>query len=454
MNSIFFINPPSPDKVPVIRDAYRSGRRSKEGMIWPQTTLAQLAAMVDDVVKPFIFDCIGQGIGYKKLERLIKKYQPKYVVFEVIPATLTNDLKTAEIAKKYGAITIAIGAHAVSAPKQLLEECYWLDYVIPNEADVTLREFVYTVENKKDIPIKGLMSRRGYTGDRQFTDLDLLPIPRYDLLPKYVMPFFGRFMFVIAGRGCPFDCIFCRERLVFKRTVRMRRSLLLAEEVRRLKRQGIKNIMFHAGDFTANKKWVMDFCKVITPLKVRWACNTHIKTIDEEMAIAMKQAGCWMVAPGIESGSDEVLDFIHKETDVKTIYDKVTMLHEVGLKVWGYFMLGFPIEDEKMLQRTIDFACMLPLDIAHFGMATPYYGTKFYDMCVKNDWLAVTKWEDYDQNSSASVEYPNLSGDTIKQYIRKAYKQFYLRKPYIKRLLIEGLKTNPLVLLRILRGML
>lgn len=44
---ILFLNPPSPDGEFYIRDHNRSGRMSREGYIWSQTSLAYLAAMVD-----------------------------------------------------------------------------------------------------------------------------------------------------------------------------------------------------------------------------------------------------------------------------------------------------------------------------------------------------------------------------------------------------------------------
>ena len=46
MTDILIINPPSPDKSIIIRDLNRSGRTSRERIIWPQTNLAYLAAII------------------------------------------------------------------------------------------------------------------------------------------------------------------------------------------------------------------------------------------------------------------------------------------------------------------------------------------------------------------------------------------------------------------------
>ena len=43
---VLLVNPPSPDGGIWIRTQHRVGRRSRENMIWPQVSLAQLAALL------------------------------------------------------------------------------------------------------------------------------------------------------------------------------------------------------------------------------------------------------------------------------------------------------------------------------------------------------------------------------------------------------------------------
>ena len=377
----YFINPPSPSRYPIIRDVYRSGRTSKEGFIWPQTQLAELASFTKGKVK--IIDCIAERISYKKLKSILHKEHPNHIVFEVIPATYSNDMRLATLAKEIGATWKTVGPHMVS---------------------VTIPDF--------DIDIK------------------TMPTPRYDLLPldKYRNRFFGKYIFVTVSRGCPFNCIFCRERVAFNGVHRVRPINKIIEDVRLLKKHNIDTFLFHAGVFTANKKWVLEFCRRIYPEKIRWACNTHIKTIDKEMAQYMKWAGCFMIAPGIESGNNRVLKTIRKEVDVDTIRDKVEMIAREGIEVWGYFIIGLPGEDKHTIEDTIRLSLQLPLTIAHFGIATPYFGTDFYKLCVRKGWLKpMVHWEDFDQNTKVMVKYPNLSARQIRGAVRKAYWKFYSR---------------------------
>lgn len=438
MSKILFINPPSPDGHIYIRDVNRHGRRSNERMIWPQTNLAQLAAMVEEHFETKIYDCIADWISWDELRNIIEMERPKYVVIEIISSTLSNDLKVAKLAKRAGAITIGVGPHVTELPEETLRMSPELDFNMRGEMEITIQELINCCENGNSgfENIKGIAYRNGdnivLTEERPFIeDLDSLPIPAYHLLPlhKYYRPFLGKYVFIVTSRGCPYPCTFCRQIVMFKGKFRQKSPERVIEEIKALKKYGITNYLLHADTFTVNKKWVLKLCELIQKenLNIRWACNTHIKSIDREMARAMKKAGCWMIAPGIESGSQEILDNIKKKITIEQIRKTVKMLHEEGLEIWAYFVFGFPGETEETIKQTISFVKELPIDIAHFGIGAPYPGTEFYRICKENEWLKAEKWEDYDQNYSAIVEYPHLSSKEISGALRKAYIGFYFR---------------------------
>ena len=467
MSKVLFINPPSPDGSIYIRDVNRHGRRSNERMIWPQTNLASLAAMVEKDYETKIFDCIADWISWERFEKIIEREKPNYVVIEIISSTLSNDLRVAKIAKAVGAITIGVGPHVTELPEETLNGCPDLDFVMLGEMELTTRELIDCCEKgSADFPqVKGIAYRNDarivVTDERPFVeDMDSLPIPAYHLLPlhKYRRPFLGKYVFIVTSRGCPYPCIFCRQIIMFQGKFRQKSPHRVVEEIKILKKYGITNYLLHADTFTVNKKWVLQLCELIqeNKLKIRWACNTHISSIDREMTQAMKKAGCWMIAPGVESGAQEILDNIKKGITVTQIRDTLHMLHEEGLEIWAYFVFGFPGETKETLKQSIRFAKELPIDIAHFGIGTPYPGTEFYRMCEEHGWLKSRKWEDYDQNYSAIVEYPNLSSEEIAEALRKAYISFYFRPKQIKKITKELFSSweNMKAIANIARGLL
>jgi radical SAM superfamily enzyme YgiQ (UPF0313 family) len=467
MPKVLFVNPPSPDGHIYIRDVNRHGRRSNEMMIWPQTNLASLAAMVEKDYETKIYDCIAVNILWDKFEDIIKSEKPDYVVIEIISSTLSNDLRVATLAKKEGAVTIGVGPHVTELPRETLLGCQDLDFVMRGEMEITTKELIdHCEQGVVDFSqIKGI----GYldkgvvvlTEDRPFVeDLNSLPVPAFHLLPlhKYRRPFLGKYIFIVTSRGCPFPCTFCRQIVMFKGIFRQKSPARVVEEIKELIKYEVTNYLLHADTFTVNKAWVLELCDLIQRenLNIRWACNTHIKSIDREIARAMKGAGCWMIAPGIESGSQEILNNIKKGVTLDQIRETINMLHEEGLEIWAYFVFGFPGETKETIKQSIRFSKELPIDIAHFGIGAPYPGTEFYNMCKKNGWLKSEKWEDFDQNYSAIVEYPNLISNEISSALRKAYISFYLRPRQMKKIMEEFAYSfsNMKMVLNIAKGLL
>src|SRR5512146_3257261 len=104
---IMLVNPPSPDGGIWIRSQHRVGRRSRENMVWPQVSLAQMAAILRDAYSVKVLDCIGSKIGWAEFTKLLDKYQPKYYLTQMTAPTLENDIYGTFLAKNRGATTMA-----------------------------------------------------------------------------------------------------------------------------------------------------------------------------------------------------------------------------------------------------------------------------------------------------------------------------------------------------------
>jgi radical SAM superfamily enzyme YgiQ (UPF0313 family) len=152
-----------------------------------------------------------------------------------------------------------------------------------------------------------------------------------------------------------------------------------------------------------------------------------VDTIDEEMMVKMKQAGCWLIAFGIESGSQKVLDNVKKDAKVEKARETITLCNKHGIKTWGYFIIGLPGENKQTVRETIDLAKSIPLDIALFHVAMPYAGTEFYFQSVANGWLNTNDWTHFDMNDSAVVGYEDFSAEEILQATKQAFREFYVR---------------------------
>lgn len=450
---VLLVNPPSPNRDPYIRDIHRVGRNSREGTIWPQTSLAQLAAMFGEETRIRVVDCIGERIAWPQFEQLLVAERPRYYVTQATAPTITNDMRGAFLAKSLGATTMAIGTHVSPATEATLTAYPALDFAIRGEPEETVRELVDALEairrrTGSQTPgwrsepealahVKGIAYLRDgqmvATADRPFiADLDTLPIPRHELLPlkAYKLPIVaGRYTFVVTSRGCPAGCRFCIKHVTYQNTYRFRSPEHIMREVEKLIELGTTNIHFEADLFTINRDQVMGLCQALIDRgnPIRWTCNSRVDFVDPEILQMMARSGCWMIAWGIESGTQEILQRVRKGIQIEQVVQALRWAKAAGIRNYGYFIIGLPGETYETIDRTIAFAKSLPLDFALFHIAVPYPGTPLWFEALEQGWLRVKRWEDFDMYNSGVLEYPHLSAAELQKAAQRAAREWALR---------------------------
>ena len=452
---VLLVNPPSPNRDPYIRDIHRVGRNSREGTIWPQTALAQLAAMFDEGTSVKIVDCIGESMSWPQFEQLLVDVRPRYYITQATAPTLTNDMRGVFLAKSLGSTTMAVGTHVSPAAEDTLRAFPALDFALRGEPEETARELVSTLESVRLKTVdqqdqlsdakrtEALSQVKGIaylhdgcvvmTSDRPFVaDLDNLPIPRHELLPlqRYKLPVVaGRYTFVVTSRGCPAGCRFCIKHVTYQNTFRFRSPEHIMKEVDKLVELGTTNIHFEADLFTINRDQVLGLCAALKERgnPIRWTCNSRVDFVDPELLREMGESGCWMIAWGIESGAPEILHRVRKGIEPEQVVQALRWAKAAGIRNYGYFIIGLPGETEETIERTIAFSKTLPLDFALFHIAVPYPGTPLWYEALEQGWLRVQRWEDFDMYNSAALEYPDLSAAQLQRAAKRAAREWALR---------------------------
>ncbi|MEN6604063.1 MAG: radical SAM protein, partial [Bryobacteraceae bacterium] len=146
---VLLVNPPSPDGGLYIRTQHRVGRRSREEMVWPQCSLAQLAAMLHPDYSVCVVDAIAERMSWPAFENLLRQKAPKYYLTHVTAPTLTNDMYGVMLAKSMGAQTIAFGTHVTPMPFETMRDYPALDFVLRGEPELTLRELIDVLESNE-----------------------------------------------------------------------------------------------------------------------------------------------------------------------------------------------------------------------------------------------------------------------------------------------------------------
>lgn len=464
---IVLVNPPTPDGGLWIRTQHRVGRRTRENMVWPQVSLAQMAALLHPVYKVKIIDANAERISWPEFTQMLDEYQPRYYLTQMTAPTLENDMYGVFLAKARGAKTIAFGTHVTPIPRETMRPYPALDFVLVGEPDLTIRDLLDHLENRfeerseainqlflKTDPlykpainedgtvdmrgIKGVAWRRGdeivMNLTRPFVaDLDDLPMPMHELLPlqKYLMPMIkGPFTFIVTSRGCPAGCTYCIKHVTYQYGVRLRSPKLIMEEMWALKRLGVHNIHMYADLFTVNRDQVIELCKLMIEekLDVHWTCNSRVDYVDEEMLTLMGKAGCRLISWGIESGNEQILRHARKGAYPDKAERALRWAKKAGIMNWGYFIIGLPQETEATIRQTIDFAKKLPLDIALFHVAAPYPGTPFFFEVVKEGWFRPgTRWEQVDMDKGTVLDYPGLPAERLLYWQKRAFREWAFR---------------------------
>ncbi|MCO6449745.1 MAG: radical SAM protein [Caldilineales bacterium] len=461
---VMLVNPPSPDGGIWIRSQHRVGRRSRENMIWPQVSLAQMAALLVPDYTVEVVDAIAERMSWEDFERLLDEKRPKYYVSQVTAPTLRNDMRGVFVAKSVGALTMAFGTHVTPMTLETMQPFPVLDFVLRGEPEMTLRELLDTLEDREasdphvvrmlaetSLPgetrpqkdaylpyIRGLAWRNGaeirINPDRPFIpSLDDLPLPLHHLLPldKQRMPMLkGPFTFIVTSRGCPAGCKYCIKHVSYQNSVRVRSPENVVAELKLLADLGVHNVHMYADLFTVNRDHVMGICQGIldTGLNVNWTCNSRVDYVDEEMLKLMGRSGCHLISWGIESANEQILKRARKGYKKERAIQALTWARQAGIKNWGYFIIGLPGETEETIQETIVYSKELPLDIALFHIAAPYPGTPFFFEVVENGWFRPgTRWEEVDMDQSTVLDYGNLTAEQLEYWQKRATREWSFR---------------------------
>jgi radical SAM superfamily enzyme YgiQ (UPF0313 family) len=392
-----------------------------------------LASVLGEKNEIKVIDALSLDYSLDGVGSEIKRFDPDVVGVTATTPSIYEAYGVARIAKEINSDvkTIIGGPHATFTAKETLKECKHLDVVVRGEGEETMRELSNAIEREEDLKdVLGITFREDdkivETGDRPLIkNLDEIPFPAYDLLPQ--SKFDGRrYAVMMTSRGCPFKCIFCSSSLLCGKVWRGRSPENVVEELRILKSRGIDEIEFLDDTFTLNGKRVEKICDLIEKekLDVSWSCSSRVNTINKGMAEKMKEVGCHTVYMGVESGTEKILKIISKGITLKEAEKAVKLVKEVGLNSVCSFVLGVPGETAETMKKTITFAKKLNPTFAQFTLATPYPGTRLFEIAKEKDYLLTKDWSKY-TTLDPVMKIPGVAAKQLKNTLTKAYIKFY-----------------------------
>ncbi len=448
---------------PFVKDFCRTQRwaaRTRGRVLRAPDWLAYATAVLEkEGIDVELYDFPARDWDKDRLSQLVKAKQPALVVLDSTTPSIYSDIDCARICKEACPDTkvLMVGPHVSSLPEETLVNANGsVDATAVGEFDYTVRDYAKAILNNYECStIEGIVYREGNDIIRNkprplIEDLDELPFPAWHHLNLWDY-FDGTKLYpyidVIGGRGCPFKCIFCLwPQVMHGNRYRLRSAENIVEEMKWVLSNWPKAIegefFFEDDTFTVNKKRAHEFCDLLLKenIKCTWSVNSRADVVDRDLFRHMKKAGCRLLLVGFESGSQRMLDNMHKNISVQRMQEFIKVARQEGLHIHGCFVLGLPGETADSIEETIQFALRNPLNTVQFSGAVPFPGTRYFQYAKDNNLLLAKGWDEWlkEGEQAPVIDYPGLSRSVIERGVDSALKRFYFRPSYMLRFLFES----------------
>ena len=283
--------------------------------------------------------------------------------------------------------TVVGGHHATLLPQDF--QLPYVDAVCLGEGELVFPQLIAALPAGQTLrQMPNLVWR---DGDGRFVDngrsipaldMDVLPLPRRDLVERYRSEYFWLFhqpeSAVATGRGCPYRCNFCSVWEFFQGKTRQMSAERVVDEVRAVSTQ---HMTFLDDNFIISGRREADIARRIKAEGIRHSysmeCRTDAIVRRPELIEQWVDIGLWGALLGLEGASDRTLASVNKKNTARTNDEAIRILHSLGQVIWGAFIVDpdWTADDFKVLR---DYVEKMNLGFLQFTVLTPLPGTQLY----------------------------------------------------------------------------
>ncbi|MCX6799231.1 MAG: radical SAM protein [Candidatus Diapherotrites archaeon] len=249
------------------------------------------------------------------------------------------------------------GWHASILPEQTLESEY-ADIVVIGQGERTTAELVERLASGKSLRgLQGIFFKDENGAivknePRPFEDLNNFPPMPFDLVDveDFVTERDGlRCIGYVSSQGCPYNCAFCADPLVYKRRWSGVNAKRVVDDFQFLaEKHNIGLFVLADQNFFIDTRRVKEMCDemIRRKLNVKWGRvngrSRELSKMDEAIWRAVKESGCTDIFVGAESGLQEGLDLVNKMSSTEETVKVIQLARKYGIEVAPCFIVGLP----------------------------------------------------------------------------------------------------------------
>jgi len=478
MEKILLINPAQTFYTKTYRESAQGSIGLPLGLLYIAAALEKKGCQVQ-IVDSFVSDYtvmrnlkdhVDYGISFEVLGRIIKESQPDIVgISSQFTTQEENVVKTAELVKNIDdSILVIVGGANVSCRWRYLLRDSHIDIAVKSEGEEIIGGIIDYYRGRKELgQIKGIAYRNGdeileSENHPYIKNLDEIPFPAYHLvnMEKYLTLYkkgiytrdrdVKRNISMITSRGCPYNCVFCSISQSMGKVWRAHSPDYVMSHIKKLvKTYKVRHIHFEDDNLLFDPNRFSQILDGLSRENITWDTPNGIRanlSIDESMLKEMSLAGCKSLTIGVESGDESILkNVVKKGIKLADVEEFARRCKKVNLPLRAFFVLGFPGETMKTMQKTIDFAMHLleTYDVEIINLiATPLYGTELYDICDQNHYFSREITPRTLSESTISDGYCLINTESFSSRDVERMSQSFTAKVY-RRLLLKGI-AHPL----------
>jgi anaerobic magnesium-protoporphyrin IX monomethyl ester cyclase len=389
----------------------------------------------------------------EELKSAMKGYE--LIAFGLKSSYYELGMKILGFAKAQKSKVIIGGYHVTAAPQELLENPS-IDYIFHQESELTFPQFLKNPASfDREIWGKSIQN----LDELPFMDRSVFASPLEPCSPWWYGGKNAKMTSIISSRGCPYKCSFCQpiEDNHFGKKLRRRSVDSIIEELKLIKFMYSPDcLMIHDDTFLLQREWLEEFIEKYPQIGLPfWAAGRTDGIIKyEDLVHKLVGVGWDLVSVGFESGSQKILNKMHKDTTVEQNLEAARIIKSTGAKIYANYMLGLPWETKADIQSTMAMADSINAEMPSWAYFTPYPGCSLAEEINSNNWSLLTR-STYDRCPS---------GEKVKcvdyDYLQKCLRGFRETRPsawHLSRIIqlqvpieLSGLTTDLLTLQELL----